>query len=236
VGHRADRTDRTDRPRRRARSLAAALVVAALGLGACSGDHGGMAMDPGSGTAMEGMDDHMGSAGTVDVPADAAFNAADVAFAQEMIVHHGQAVAMAKVVLAAGTDAEVRALAEQIEAAQAPEIATMTGWLESWGYEAPDPSSGAMGDMGPDGTMPAMAMPGMRTDAEMTALEGATGADLDRLFLTMMIRHHEGAIEMATTLLADGESAEARALAQAIIATQQSEIEAMETMLAARPG
>jgi len=231
-----DGTDRTGRARGRW-CLAASVVVGALTIAACSSDHGGMAMDPGTGSAMPGMDEHPpGSAGAVEVPEEAEFNAADVVFAQEMILHHGQAIAMAEVVLAASTDAEVRALAEQIEAAQDPEIATMSGWLDEWGHDAPDPAgSGAMGDMGSGGTMPAMAMPGMMTGEEMDELEAATGPTLDRMFLEMMIRHHEGAIEMATALLADGEHPEARELAQAIIAAQQAEIVTMQAMLAARP-
>jgi len=214
--------------------LAASVVAGALAIAGCSSDHGGMAMDPGAGSAMPGMDGHSpGSAGVVEVPEEADFNAADVVFAQEMILHHGQAIAMAEVVLASSTDAEVRALAEQIEAAQDPEIATMSGWLDEWGQEAPDPEgSGAMGDMGPGGTMPAMAMPGMMTSQEMAGLEAATGPALDRMFLEMMIRHHEGAIEMATALLADGEHPEARELAQAIITAQQAEIETMKKIQA----
>lgn len=187
-------------------------------LGACSSDHG-----DGAGH---------GSEAVVDVPDDATFNAADVAFAQEMILHHGQAVTMADLALAASTDAEVLALAEQIKAAQDPEISTMTGWLATWGYEAPDPAAGA--EHGGD-TMADMAMPGMMTDEEMASLEAATGLAFDRLFLELMIRHHEGAIEMSEQVQADGEDPAVEDLAAAIITAQQAEIEAMRAMLAARP-
>ena len=83
--------------------------------------------------------------------------------------------------------------------------------------------------------MAPMAMPGMMTDEEMADLGAMTGPALDRMFLAMMIRHHEGAIEMSEQVLADGEDPDVAALARSIIATQQAEIEAMQAMLAARP-
>jgi uncharacterized protein (DUF305 family) len=219
-------------------------VAIVLAAGACGSDHGDMAMEPGAGGgSMPAMGD-MGDTGdhgqgtVAAVPDGADFNAADVAFAQQMIVHHGQAITMSELVLEVSEDAEVRALAEQIKAAQDPEIATMTGWLEEWGYDAPDAMAGDHGGaMGSSGSMPMPGMPmsGMMTDDEMGELEGATGADFDRMFLTMMIRHHEGAIEMAEALLAEGEHPGAQELARAIITAQRAEIETMEAMVAARP-
>jgi uncharacterized protein (DUF305 family) len=252
VGIRRTRTDRS----RRARPLLAIPVAVALVLGACSSDHGGMGMDPdamnpggmdpGSGSMMTGpggmgaMGDAPGAGTLPDIPGEAGFNAADVVFAQQMIVHHGQAVAMADQVIATSDDPEVVALAEQIKAAQAPEIATMTGWLQSWGYEAPDPASGSAhgGGMGSMGTLPGVEMPmsGMMTDAEMDELAGMRGVAFDRMFLTMMIRHHEGAIEMAEALRSEGEHPPGQELAASIIAAQQTEIDSMRAMLAARPG
>jgi uncharacterized protein (DUF305 family) len=87
--------------------------------------------------------DHMGSmnqtVGTNPIPDDAEYNAADVEFAQGMIVHHGQAVQMADMALAKSTDPAVLELAREIKDAQEPEIAQMTRWLESWGQPVPDP-------------------------------------------------------------------------------------------------
>lgn len=148
-------------------------------------------------------------------------NQADIAFAQEMIPHHEQAIEMAQLAPSRAEKQEVRELAEQIEAAQDPEIKTMTGWLKEWDAE----SSGMdHGDMGGD-------MPGMMTDTDMAELEKAKGAAFDRMFLEMMIKHHEGAIEMSETELKDGKHAAAKALAQEIIDAQQAEIDTMNDLL-----
>lgn len=157
----------------------------------------------------------------------AEFNDADVQFAQDMIPHHEQAVIMAQMAESHADSPEVKELAAKIEAAQAPEIETMTQWLEDWGQ---DPSSGGMdhGDMGhgdPSG------MPGMMDEDDLADLDGAMGGDWDQMFLTMMIAHHEGAIEMATTEQADGENPDAVALAEKIEADQTAEITVMEGLL-----
>ena len=150
-------------------------------------------------------------------------NDADVAFAQGMIPHHEQAIDMADMVLERGEDAEVKALAEDIKAAQGPEIETLRGWLEDWGEEeSADAGHGDMGGEG-DGTM--------MTDEEMEQLEQASGAELDKMFLEMMIRHHEGAIAMAETELEDGEFPPAKQMAQNISDTQQAEITKMKDLL-----
>lgn len=156
------------------------------------------------------------------------FNDADVAFAQGMIPHHRQAIQMADMATDAAQSAEVRDLAADIEAAQAPEIEAMVGWLESWGEDVPEDMSGMEGmDHGGSATE----MPGMMSTEEMAALEAAAGAEFDRLFLTMMIAHHEGAIEQARTEQADGANQHALELADAIIAAQQAEITEMQELL-----
>ena len=162
-----------------------------------------------------------------DDPDAAAHNDADVTFAQEMIPHHRQAVEMAALAGDRASDPEVRQLAEDIEAAQAPEIATMTGWLESWGEDVP---ADAMdhSDMG-HGSEDAMA--GMMSAEDMAELEQAQGAAFDRLFLELMVEHHEGALEMARTQQAQGENPDALALAEKIEADQQAEISEMQRML-----
>jgi uncharacterized protein (DUF305 family) len=152
-------------------------------------------------------------------------NAADVTFAQMMIPHHQQAVEMARLARDRAADPAVKALAEQIEAAQAPEIETMTGWLAAWG-EPTAPPSGGMG-----GGHDMAAMPGMMSAEDMVGLEAVSGADFDRMFLTMMIRHHEGAIEMARTEQSDGRFPDAVALARTIETTQVAEIETMRELL-----
>jgi uncharacterized protein (DUF305 family) len=136
-----------------------------------------------------------------------------------MIPHHEQAVEMSELVLSnPDTSAEVSALAQQIKDAQDPEIATMTQWLEDWGAEPMTDHDGHE-------------MDGMLSEDEIDDLAAATGPDVDRLFLTGMIAHHEGAITMAETEVADGADPDAIALAEEIIATQQAEIDEMQEML-----
>lgn len=150
-------------------------------------------------------------------------NDADVAFAQQMIPHHEQAVEMSDLALddSRGASAEVQALATQIEKAQQPEIDTMTGWLDDWGV---DDDSGHEGhDMS--------GMSGMMTEGDMTLLADSTGAEFDRLWLTMMVEHHEGAVEMAKTVLDDGSDPEVAALADDVVTTQNAEIAEMKALL-----
>jgi uncharacterized protein (DUF305 family) len=152
-----------------------------------------------------------------------AHNDADVMFAQHMIPHHQQAVEMSDMVLGKqGIDPRVTQLATQIKAAQGPEIQQMQGWLTQWGTPAMPPMSGH--------DMPAMQ--GMMSDADMTALKDAHGVDASKLFLTQMIAHHEGAITMAQTEIKDGQYPAAIEMAQAIVTTQQQEIDTMKGILA----
>lgn len=157
----------------------------------------------------------------------AAFNDADVTFAQQMIPHHEQAIEMAQLAQGRANSEEVLSLAENIEAAQGPEIETLQGWLETWGEDVP---SGAMdhGDMGHDSSG---AMPGMMDAEEMSDLMAASGAGWDQMFLEMMIEHHEGAIEMAQVEVEQGDNPAAVALAEKIISDQQAEITQMQELL-----
>ncbi len=148
----------------------------------------------------------------------AEFNDADVAFAQGMIPHHEQAVEMADLALENADSDEVTSLAEEIKAAQDPEIETMEGWLDDWGQS----DSGAPDTRG---------MMGMMSDQEMAELEVASGAEFDEMFLKMMVEHHTGAISMAATEQADGENGDAKALAGQIIEAQKAEIAEMEALL-----
>jgi len=152
------------------------------------------------------------------------FNNADVTFAQSMIPHHEQAVEMAKMAKMHASTAEVKNVADKIDSAQGPEIKTMNGWLKDWGKPE---ASGSMGDMA-SGT----GMPGMMSDDEMAGLDKATGATFDKMFLTMMVAHHTGAIEMAKTEQSKGKNADAKALAKKIEAAQTAEIAEMKKLLA----
>ena len=168
----------------------------------------------------------------------AAHNKADMMFAQMMIPHHQQAIEMSDMVLAKqGMDPRVVELATQIKDAQGPEIAQMQGWLDEWNMDMGDmPGHGGMdgsGSMMPD--MPGMGgmgmMDGMLSPAEMQALKDAQGVEADKLFLTGMIKHHEGAITMAQNEIKNGEFPEAIELSKAIVESQQKEIDTMNEIL-----
>jgi uncharacterized protein (DUF305 family) len=165
-------------------------------------------------------------------PAAQDHNDADVSFAQHMIPHHQQAVAMSDVVLAKqGIDPRVTELATEIKAAQGPEIKQMQDWLGQWGNPpmppmATDEGHGGHGMEGMSGDGM-----GMMSDEQMTALKNAQGVEVSRLFLTGMITHHEGAIAMAQTEIEDGKFAPAVELAHAIVKTQQQEIDTMKGLL-----
>ncbi|WP_237768186.1 DUF305 domain-containing protein [Serinicoccus sp. CNJ-927] len=152
-------------------------------------------------------------------------NDADVQFATEMIPHHQQAVEMSDMALEQG-GTEVRELAERIQAAQAPEIETMTEWLQAWGEDVPETDG--------HGSMEGMdhsQMEGMMSPEDMADLGSAQGSQFDTMWLEMMIEHHDGAITMAQTQVADGLDPEAVALAEDIAESQEAEIEEMEALL-----
>lgn len=199
-----------------------AATAAVVTLAACSSDSSSM---PGmtSGHHMSSSTAGSSAAPTEQgTPAAGEHNQADVMFSMMMIPHHAQAIEMSDLILAkTGVAAEVTALARQIKAAQAPEIAQMRGWLAGWGLSAPPTQAGMAG-------MPGM---GMVSEADMTKLKAADGAEAQRLFLTGMIAHHEGAIDMAEDVLRDGVNAEVKTLAQAIITSQQAEIATMRQLL-----
>ena len=168
----------------------------------------------------------MGTSDTSDSSPDGAegtFNDTDVAFARDMIPHHQQAIQMARLANGQAEDSRVIDLAGRIEAAQQPEIETLSGWLEDW-----DADTGRMDHRtgGMDG-----GMGGMMSEQDMHALRNATGAEFDRLFLEQMITHHEGAVEMAETEIADGQDAEAIALAESIRDSQTAEIAELDSLL-----
>ncbi|MEU0880935.1 DUF305 domain-containing protein [Lentzea sp. NPDC005914] len=146
---------------------------------------------------------------------------ADIAFAQKMVPHHEQALEMAKLVPSRSSDDKVRDLAQRIEKAQDPEITRMNSWLKEWGAPSMQDHSGHD-------------MSGMMSGDDMAELEKVTGAEFDQQWLDMMIKHHEGALEMAKTELDQGKDAEAKKLAQAIIDGQQQEITEMKGLLQAR--
>lgn len=173
-----------------------------------------------------GSDDDEPVVGSSDTEAVEDHNEADVTFAQGMIPHHRQAVEMADLADGRAEDPRVTDLASRIKAAQDPEIQEMTGWLEAWDEEVP-----AEGEHG-EGHESETEMPGAMSAEDMDALEAASGGEFDEMFLTMMIEHHRGAVEMATTEVEEGSFPDAIALAEKIIDDQEAEISEMEALLA----
>ncbi|RPK94028.1 DUF305 domain-containing protein [Streptomyces sp. ADI98-10] len=204
-------------PRRVA--MTATAVATGLVLAACGGDEG-------TSTA----DTTRSATSAPATPEAGRHNQADVTFAQEMIPHHRQAVVMSDMVDSHGASGEVKALAEKIKKAQTPEIETMTGWLKAWGEEVPTGiGMEDMPGMGHDDSD----RPGMMGDEDISRLGKASGNAFDDMYLTMMIEHHEGAIEMAETEKTQGAYDPARTLADDIITSQTAEIAQMRTMLSA---
>lgn len=198
--------------RKSARRIAAVGVVAAgaLLLSACGNDSSDMgSMGHGSG--------HSSPAATATA---GSYNDADVHFAQMMIPHHEQAVAMAKLADGRAADSEIKGIATKIEKAQDPEIKTMTGWLQSWGKPT------AMGDM------PGMDMgDGMMSDKDMEELKAMKGTEFDKMFAQMMIDHHNGAISMAKKEQKDGENVDAVKMAGDIVTGQSAEVKQLQSIL-----
>ncbi|MGW5454993.1 DUF305 domain-containing protein [Nocardia sp. NPDC003979] len=160
------------------------------------------------------------TASTTSATARTDFDDADVTFLQMMYPHHAQAVEMSKMVPSRTQNQQLIALAAQIEQAQAPEMRQITDLLTSFGK--PAPSAEGHGGHG---------MPGMMTEEQMSALAAANGAEFDRQWLQMMIEHHQGAVAMAQTELAEGTNPEAKQLASKIVADQEGEIATMRGML-----
>lgn len=190
-------------------------LTTAFALAACGNDNG--------------HDGHGGSDSKIAAGED--FNQADVDFATEMIQHHAQALSMVDLIEGKKVSPELTTLAEQIRMAQGPEIETLVDWLQDWSQPVPETmrdhaNAHGDGDMDKDSDMP-----GMMSAEDMKALGAAQDAEFERMWLQMMIEHHEGAVEMAKTEQEDGKFADAIDLANTIITAQDAEIAQMKTML-----
>ncbi|MET4059429.1 uncharacterized protein (DUF305 family) [Arthrobacter sp. UYP6] len=200
---------------KRSPAISATALAAVVFLAGCGTDAGSEQ----AGDTMPGMDH--GSMSHAPSSSDATgHNSADTMFAQMMMVHHQQAVEMSEMVLAKdGLDPEIVRLAENIKAAQGPEIETMSTWLRNWGEPAHM-----------SGEMP---MDGMISSEGLAQLQAAQGTEASRLFLTQMIAHHEGAVAMAEEEAANGSNPEAVELATSMASGQGTEIQKMNGLLAA---
>ncbi|GHI86619.1 DUF305 domain-containing protein [Streptomyces xanthophaeus] len=209
-------------PLRRGAAAVTAAAAAALLLAACGSEDSGSAGHSGHPAASPSV-----TASATKSPAAAGeHNAADVAFATGMIPHHRQAVEMADLAPGRAESGQVKRLAEEIKKAQDPEIKTLSGWLTAWGEPVPAADASGHAQHGQHD-----AGGGMMSAEEMDGLRKASGKAFDTAFLELMIKHHEGAVEMARTEQSQGSSAEAKTMAAAIIASQSAEIDTMKGLL-----
>jgi uncharacterized protein (DUF305 family) len=162
-------------------------------------------------------------------PTPAPVNPADADFVGMMIPHHHQALLMSRMAPSKSSDQAVRAIAAQIDAEQGLEITTMQAWQGWHGLPATNAAE-AYEEMVQDPMM--VEMMGMASPEQMAALSASTGAAFDVLFLRLMIRHHQGAIDMCTDILANGSDEILRQWATEMQVTQQAQINWMQDLLA----
>jgi uncharacterized protein (DUF305 family) len=163
------------------------------------------------------------SSDDITAPDGSVYNLLDATFMRMMIPHHAQAVEMAALAPGRASHPQIRAVAERIRAAQGPEIAMMRSWLRVRGLRETDPIAGH----------DHATMAGMQTPEQLRALAAASGDAFDRMFVEMMSAHHQGAIKMATDVLAVYRSPQVEELATAIATEQGIEINRMREALAA---
>ncbi len=200
----------------RARILAAVLSFAAA---ACAGP------SPDAESAEMGSEPmaHDAMSGEVIIPEGVLYTAADVHFMQGMIAHHAQAIHMTNLAATRGVSPRLLTFAKKIDQSQTAEIVLMQGWLYEKDQFVPDTAS-----------YHTMMMPGMLTPEQLDQLGAASGADFDRLFLELMIQHHDGAIQMVADLLATPRAAQdvdINVFANDVHLVQTTEIEIMREML-----
>ncbi|CAN7260310.1 DUF305 domain-containing protein [Knoellia sp. LjRoot47] len=222
-------------PIRRSTSAVALAGLLALGLSGCSGEPkaqpvprtpGATSSDPVIQPGRPGEPNATLSGGVATV-APRTVSKDDVTFYQDMIVHHSQALVMVETALPRMTDTQVKSLASRIGDEQKPEILTMTTWLQERKQEVPPQATNPrLGDHDH------MGMPGMATPAQMAELAQATGVAADRLFLTLMINHHKGALTMVGEHGKNSGEEVVEEMAADINVTQAKQISQMQGMLA----
>ncbi|MBV8994602.1 MAG: DUF305 domain-containing protein [Pseudonocardiales bacterium] len=167
----------------------------------------------------------------------------DIGFAQDMSVHHRQAVLMAGLARDRSADPAIRLLAFDIETNQLEQIGQMQGWLSLWNAAAL-PTGRYMTWMTGADSMPGMAhgggpagvptMPGMASPADLDRLRAASGAQFDMLFLQLMLRHHQGGAPMAQYAAQHAEIPQVRNLAEKMVVSQGAESEYMAQLITQR--
>lgn len=166
----------------------------------------------------------------------------EVGFAQDMSVHHNQAIEMSAIALDRSPDAVVRTLAYDVLTTQQSQVGAMQGWLTLW--DRPTlPSGASMTWMTDGGSMAGhsmdtadagtMSMPGMASTAELQRLRRMSGEEFDGMYLQLLRRHHRGGIPMAEYGAANASVPAVSALAQSITATQRAEVDQIDVLMSA---
>jgi uncharacterized protein (DUF305 family) len=219
--------------RLKARPVAVALLLSPLLLGCASAKPAEQPVpvtverqsdpQPMPATSTSGHQHTPGMSMAVTIPKGALYTEADVHFMQGMIAHHGQAIHMSRLAASRGANPRLLRFANKIDQSQEAEIRLMQDWLLANNQVAPEADSWRT-----------MSMPGMLTAEQLAKLDAAKGADFDRQFLTLMIQHHKGALQMVADLLATPRAAQdvdVSVLANDVEITQSAEIAIMQQML-----
>jgi uncharacterized protein (DUF305 family) len=205
-----------------ARRICLILLVGGIACRSASGDSPPPILQPGA----PGESSRVITLQKAVEPPEVQHAAADVAFMQGMIGHHAQAIEMVELLDSRTERDEMRLLGRRIALSQEDEIKMMQGWLTVRGQPLPDlHAHHAPG---------ARLMPGMLTAGEMARLAQAKGAEFDRLFLELMVKHHMGALVMVEELFENagaGQDSEIFAFVSDVVADQRMEIERMAAML-----
>ncbi|MET0460357.1 MAG: DUF305 domain-containing protein [Ilumatobacteraceae bacterium] len=165
----------------------------------------------------------------VDANDDDSGNAVDIGFLQDMRIHHEQAVEMAFTYLSLpDTDASLQTVARSILYGQSIDIGRMIQMLRGMGAPEAAETDEAMAWMGMPTTHDQM--DGMATQEQLNELANASGTDADRLFVELMVAHHQGGVHMAEAAVDAGDNAEVRAMAESFIKGQQGEIAELEML------
>jgi uncharacterized protein (DUF305 family) len=172
-------------------------------------------------------------------------SSAEAGFARDMQTPHAQAVEMSLLVRDRTDDPEIRLLALDIAIAQTQQQGQMFAWLAAWGLAQTSSADemewlsrpvidGSAGHDGHGAHTPGEPMPGVATFGQMQALQNAEGVDAERLFLQLMIAHHEGGVEMAEAVIARSDHPLVTPLARGMVQLQAKELDYMAELLAAR--
>jgi uncharacterized protein (DUF305 family) len=175
-------------------------------------------------------------------------DSAEAGFARDMQTHHNQGVELSMIIRDLTDDESVRLLAYDIAITQGGQSGRMSGWLDIWGLPAhstePEMTwmmrptlEGSGHNHGSDDSAhkPGEPMPGLATPEQIAELKSLTGVAAERMFLELMIAHHKGAIDMANAVLDRSTNSTVRTFADGVVASQESEIDLMNDMLAERP-